>query len=172
VIIRCGVDGGQFSDRTLAVHHSGLPAGLGFKVVRAHGLVSGTVDSCKKKAKRKQKESKKKSTTEQKESKKKAKRKQMIVSVLEAGFPWRVRVLQGPAARHGTMCEDCGVRFISRLEYKIQAWRHVYVCIPSRLYHGAECDISNPAGGHTVLPKAANWSKLKKGNDSALLAFV
>ena len=31
-----------------------------------------------------------------------------------------------------------------------QAWRHVYVCI--RLYHG-ECDISNPARGHTVLPE-------------------
>jgi hypothetical protein len=54
---------------------------------------------------------------------------------------------------------ECGVtvpvRFISRLglEYKKQAWRHVYVCI--RLYHG-ECDISNPARGHTVTVLAAN----------------
>ena len=28
---------------------------------------------------------------------------EMIVSVLEAGFLWRVRVLQGPAGRHRTI---------------------------------------------------------------------
>ncbi len=34
-------------------------------------------------------------------STKRNRRKRMNVSVLEAGFLWRVRVLQGPAARHG-----------------------------------------------------------------------
>jgi len=35
------------------------------------------------------------------------------------------------AASTALTCEDCGVRFISRLKYKIQAWRHVYdnLCI-------------------------------------------
>ena len=35
--------------------------------------------------------------------------RKMIVSVLEAGFLWRVRVLQGPAARHGiiTSASSC-----------------------------------------------------------------
>jgi hypothetical protein len=32
---------------------------------------------------------------------------EMIVSVLEAGFLWRVRVLQGPATRHGTITSVC-----------------------------------------------------------------
>ncbi len=50
----------------------------------------------------------------------------------------RYTVTSAKAAPTAPTCEDCGVRFISRLEYKIQleAWRHVYVRI--RLYHG-EC---------------------------------
>ena len=34
-------------------------------------------------------------------------REKMFVSVLEAGFLWRVRVLQGPATRHGTITSVC-----------------------------------------------------------------
>ena len=48
----------------------------------------------------------------------------------------------------------------------------VIIIIIIRLYHG-ECDISNPARGHTVLPEKLLFARsLKKGNDSALLAFV
>jgi hypothetical protein len=74
-------------------------------------------------------------------------RRPVLVSGVHANFLTHVSAKAAPTA---LTCEDCGVRFISRLEYKIQAWRHVYVCI--RLYHG-ECDISNPARGHTVLPE-------------------
>ncbi len=77
-------------------------------------------------------------------------RRPVLVSGVHANFPHVSR--SAKAAPTGLSCEDCGVRLISRLEYKIQAWRHVYVCI--RLYHD-ECDISNlnPARGHTVLPE-------------------
>jgi hypothetical protein len=79
-------------------------------------------------------------------------RRPVLVSGVHANFltHWHV---SAKAALTAPTCEDCGVRFISRLEYKIQAWRHVYACIRLLVYHG-ECDmISNPARGHTALPE-------------------
>ena len=55
-------------------------------------------------------------------------RRPVLVSVVHANFLTHV---SAKAASTALTCEDCGVRFISRLKYKIQAWRHVYdnVCI-------------------------------------------
>ena len=52
----------------------------------------------------------------------------VTVSGVHANFLTHVSAKAAPTA---LTCEDCGVRFISRLKYKIQAWRHVYdnLCI-------------------------------------------
>ena len=54
----------------------------------------------------------------------------VLVSGVHANFLTHV---SAKAASTALTCEDCGVRFISRLKYKIQAssWRHVYdnLCI-------------------------------------------
>ena len=55
-------------------------------------------------------------------------RRPVLVSGVHANFLTHV---SAKAASTALTCEDCGVRFISRLKYKIQAWRHVYdnLCI-------------------------------------------
>ena len=50
-------------------------------------------------------------------------RRPVLVSGVHANFLTHV---SAKAASTALTCEDCGVRFISRLKYKIQAWRHVY----------------------------------------------
>ncbi len=52
------------------------------------------------------------------------------VSGVHANFLTHV---SAKAASTALTCEDCGVRFISRLNYKIQAWRHVYDSLCIRL---------------------------------------
>jgi hypothetical protein len=60
-------------------------------------------------------------------------RRPVLVSGVHANFHSHV---SAKAASTALTCEECGVRFISRLKYTIQAWRHVYdsLCIrlPSR----------------------------------------
>ncbi len=53
-------------------------------------------------------------------------RRPVLVSGVHANFLTHV---SAKAASTALTCEleDCGVRFISRLKYKIQAWRHVLV---------------------------------------------
>jgi hypothetical protein len=55
-------------------------------------------------------------------------RRPILVSGVHANFLTHV---SAEAASTALTCEDCGVRFISRLKYKIQAWRHIYdnLCI-------------------------------------------
>ena len=52
-------------------------------------------------------------------------RRPVLVSGVHANFLTHV---SAEADSTALTCEDCGasVRFISRLKYKIQAWRHVY----------------------------------------------
>ena len=55
-------------------------------------------------------------------------RRPVLVSGVHANFHSHV---SAKAASTALTCEECGVRFISRLKYTIQAWRHVYdnLCI-------------------------------------------
>ena len=55
-------------------------------------------------------------------------RRPVLVSGVHANFHTHV---SAKAASTALTCEECGVRFISRLKYTIQAWRHVYdnICI-------------------------------------------
>ncbi len=54
-----------------------------------------------------------------------------LVSGVHANFLTHV---PAKAASTALTCEDCGVRIISRLNYKIQAWRHVYDNLCIRLF--------------------------------------
>ncbi len=59
-------------------------------------------------------------------------RRPVLVPGVHANFLTHVS-LAAKAASTALTCEDCGVRFISRLKYKIQAWRHVYDSLCIRL---------------------------------------
>ena len=57
-------------------------------------------------------------------------RRPVLVSGVHANFHSHV---SAKAASTALTCEECGVRFISRLKYTIQAWRHVYCNLCIRL---------------------------------------
>ncbi len=57
-------------------------------------------------------------------------RRPVLVSGVHANFLTHV---SAKAASTALTCEDCGVRFISRRKYKIQAWRHVHDSVCTRL---------------------------------------